>query len=75
MCVMFILACLCNSQGSTESDSSSCDGLCNCDSNGECYCTSGYEGNDCNICSAGYFMSDTSNGENTCTGIEKKSWH
>ena len=65
------LACSCSSQGSTQSDSTSCNGLCPCNSNGECYCNSGYIGDKCDSCDSvnGYFTPDVnSNGETICEG-------
>ena len=65
-----LLACICNSIGSTKSDDTACDNKC-CNDDGSCKCSEGYSGDDCNICDSGYYVSATINGENTCTGIAK----
>ena len=50
------LACICNKQGSICSD------------DGSCSCNIGYSGNSCNNCSEWYYISNTTEGENSCTG-------
>ena len=62
-----ILACICNSQGSTKTDDSMCDNKC-CNEDGSCKCIVGYSGNDCNACDIGYYVSATFFDENTCSG-------
>ena len=62
------LECTCNRLGSTKSDDSACDNKC-CNDDGTCKCTIGYSGNDCNSCDIGYYVSDTVNNENNCTGM------
>ena len=62
-----LLACICNSIGSTKSDDTACDNKC-CNDDGSCKCSEGYSGNDCNICDSNHYVSATDNGENTCTG-------
>ena len=61
-------ACICNSQGSTKADDSTCDNKC-CDDDGSCTCIPGYSTIDCNTCDIGYYVSDTVSNENSCTGI------
>ena len=70
ICNFLHLACICNSIGSTKSDDTACDNKC-CNDDGSCKCSEGYSGDDCNICDSGYYVSDTVNGENTCTGNAK----
>ena len=52
------LACICNTKGST------------CKEDGSCYCSPGYSGNECNDCSDWYYVSNTSNTENICSGLQ-----
>ena len=62
----FFLACTCNSLGSVKDDDSSCDNKC-CNADGTCKCETGYSGFDCNTCASGYYVSATTDDENTCT--------
>ena len=73
---MFILACKCNSRGSVASrnilfiyqrDNTACN-------NETCICITGYKGNDCNMCEAGYFVSSSYYGENICEPGDNKVW-
>ena len=66
--LFWFLACKCNSKGTLSNrntlyifqrDNSACN-------NDSCTCTSGYSGNDCNVCDNGYIVTGTENGENTC---------
>ena len=65
-----LLACICNSIGSTKADDTACANKC-CNDDGSCKCSDGYSGDDCNTCDSGYYVSATVNGENTCTGNAK----
>ena len=69
-----ISECKCNSQGSTKNDGSPCFGKC-CNDDNTCKCRIGYIGSDCNECDNGYYVSNITNGEKTCSGTVTKTSH
>ena len=61
-----ISECSCNSLGSTKNDDSPCFGKC-CNDDNSCKCRIGYIGSNCNQCDIGYYVTNVTNGENTCS--------
>ena len=63
--------CLCNINGSLDTDNSSCttDDPCQCDTNGICSCDIGYMADKCNECIVGYYDTDDSDDDSmaNCT--------
>ena len=61
------LACKCNSLGSTRNDDRPCFGKC-CNDDGSCKCKIGYTGSQCNECDNGYYATNITDGEKSCSG-------